>query len=74
MPRSQPFIPSPVKQHDPKKTKTVVHLKHVEQHQKQLEEQISKLLNPPSQSEVSGEACEVVSEEKREDPTTDTGE
>ena len=58
MPRSRPFIASPVKQCDPKKMQTIVHLQRIEKHRKHLEEKISQLLNPPSvpsQSDTGGD-------------------
>ena len=69
MPRSQPFTPSPVKLCDAKKTKTVIHLKHVEQHQKQLEEQMAKLLNAPNTPSQSNVCTDVACNEEQDKQT-----
>ena len=60
MPRSQTFVPIPVKKRDSNKTQTLVHLKHIEQQHKHLQERIVKLLNPvntpsPSDGGSAGE-------------------
>ena len=48
MPKSRPFIASPVKQRDPKKTQTIVRLQRIETRRKHLQEKIFQLMNPPS--------------------------
>lgn len=74
--RSQPFIPSPVKKRDRKKTQTVVHLKRVEQRQRQLKEQLANLLNPPSIPFASQPESDVApnGEERQQDVAMDAGE
>lgn len=66
MPKSRPFVASPVKKRDPKKSQAIVHLKRVEQRRKYLQEQISQLLNPPNQLNANGDASQDASDDDSE--------